>query len=367
VKFGVFVELSVPRPWTPGAEREVYENSIRYLKLADELGFDYAWCVEHHFLEEYSHSSAPDLFLCAVARETKRIRIGHGIVICVPQINPPVRIAERAAVLDILSGGRLDVGTGRSSTWTELAGFGVDPADTKKYWDETVRALPKMWTQEYYSHDGTAFSMPERAVLPKPIQDPHPPLWVAVTSPGTELDAADRGLGSLGLTFGGFGEQEERIATYRKRIQQCDPVGAVNEQVHTVNFMHCSEDDERGTRVGQRLAATFSYISSQLLSAREATPTPAYPSLGLLPQLRRESGAPGDEKGVPEGLTIGDPDRITRVLRRWESCGVDGVNFLMNTMERVPHEDIESSLRLFAREVMPKFRTGEPAPTGAEV
>ncbi|MDE3094437.1 MAG: LLM class flavin-dependent oxidoreductase [Chloroflexota bacterium] len=366
MKFGIFYELSVPRPWGPESERTVYLNALEQVRLADELGFDQVWCVEHHFLEEYSHSSAPELFLTACAMQTQRIRIGHGIVVCVPQFNHPVRIAERTAVLDILSGGRLEVGTGRSATWTELAGFQADPDETKKTWDEIVRCLPKMWTQERFSHQGRAFSMPSRAILPKPYQKPHPPLWVAVTSPGTELDAADRGLGSLGLTFGGIAEQETKIAEYRRRIRVCDPVGDfVNEQVNTVNFLYCHEDAATGIKTGQRLAGTFNYLAAQLLAAREAYPTRSYPSLGLLPQLRQEAAGPGDGARVPEGLCIGDPQRVIEVVKRWESVGVDRINFLLNAMETVPQEQVLESLRLFASEVMPAFATEAAAPAAA--
>ena len=224
------------------------------MRLADELGFDQVWAVEHHFLEEYSHCSAPELFLTACAMQTKNIRVGHGIVVCVPEFNHPIRIAERTAVLDILSGGRLEVGTGRSATWTELGGFRADPDTTKKTWDEFVRCLPKMWTQERFGYQGEFFDAGARDP-PEAYQKPHPPMWVAVTSPGTELDAADRGLGSLGLTFGGFAEQEKKIAEYRRRIKLCDPVGDfVNEQVNTVNFLYCHEDDETGAKTGRRLA-----------------------------------------------------------------------------------------------------------------
>ncbi len=366
MKFGIFYELSVPRPWGPESERTVYVNALEQVRLADELGFDQVWCVEHHFLEEYSHSSAPELFLTACAMLTTRIRVGHGIVVCVPQFNHPVRIAERTAVLDILSGGRLEVGTGRSATWTELAGFQADPDETKKTWDEIVRCLPKMWTQERFSHQGRAFSMPSRAILPKPYQKPHPPLWVAVTSPGTELDAADRGLGSLGLTFGGIAEQETKIAEYRRRIRSCDPVGDfVNEQVNTVNFLYCHEDAATGIKTGQRLAGTFNYLAAQLLAAREAYPTRSYPSLGLLPQLRQEAAGPGEGARVPEGLCIGDPQRIVEVVKRWESVGVDRISFLLNAMETVPQEQVLESLRLFAREVMPAFATEAAAPATA--
>ena len=168
MKFGIFYEISVPRPWTPEREKQVYDNCLEQVVLADQLGFDTVWAVEHHFLEEYSHCSAPEIFLTACAMKTQHIRVGHGIAVCVPEINHPIRIAERAAVLDIVSGGRLEFGTGRSATWTELGGFGANPDNTKATWDEFCRAIPKMWTQERYAHDGVAFSMPSRAVLPLP-------------------------------------------------------------------------------------------------------------------------------------------------------------------------------------------------------
>src|SRR6185503_21288226 len=158
-----------------------------------------------------------------------------------------------------------------------------------------VRCLPKMWTSEQYAYEGEFWSMPSRTILPKVYQRPHPPMWVAVTSPGTELDAADRGLGSLGLTFGGVAEQEKKIAEYRRRIKSCDPVGAfVNEQVNTVNFLYCHDDAESGINTGRRLSGTFGYLAAQLLAAREAYPTRSYPSQGLLPQLRQESQSPAD-------------------------------------------------------------------------
>jgi alkanesulfonate monooxygenase SsuD/methylene tetrahydromethanopterin reductase-like flavin-dependent oxidoreductase (luciferase family) len=362
MKFGLFYELSVPRPWTRESERTVYNNALEQVKLADELGFDQVWAVEHHFLEEYSHCPAPELFLTACAMVTKTIRVGHGIVVCVPEFNHPIKIAERTAVLDILSGGRLEVGTGRSATWTELGGFRADPDITKKSWDEFVRCLPKMWTQETYAYEGEFWSMPERTIIPKVYQKPHPPMWVAVTSPGTELDAADRGLGSLGLTFGQFAEQERRIAEYRRRIQLCEPVGDfVNDQVSTVNFLYCHEDDERGRATGKRMADSFNYLASQLISAREAYPSRSYPSLGLLPQLRRQATGPDSGEQAGEGLALGGPERITRALKKWEAVGVDRVNFLLNTMEVIPQADVLASLRLFAAKVMPAFRDAKVA------
>ncbi len=365
MKFGVFFEISVPRPWGPETEYTVYQNCLEQARLADELGFDQAWAVEHHFLEEYSHCSAPEIFLTAIAMQTKNLRVGHGIVTCVPELNNPIRAAERAAVLDLVSGGRLEFGTGRSATWTELGGFGANPDETKKTWDEYVRVIPKMWTQERFSHQGRAFSMPERTILPKPYQKPHPPMWVAVTSVGTEIDAAERGLGSLGLSFGGVGEQAQKIEGYRKRIQSCDPVGEfVNEQVNTVSFLYCHEDDEKGVKTGQRMAGTFNYLSEQTLATRQAFPTPSYLSPGLLYQLRQESTS-GPEGKVPQGLTIGDPHRVAEAVRSWEAAGVDRINFLLNVHETVPQEDVLASMRLFAKEVMPQFAQTDAAPEPA--
>jgi alkanesulfonate monooxygenase SsuD/methylene tetrahydromethanopterin reductase-like flavin-dependent oxidoreductase (luciferase family) len=358
MEFGLFFELSVPRPFAPGIERTVYENALEQVRVADALGFHAVWAVEHHFLEEYSHCSAPEVFLTAAAVQTTRIRVGHGAVVCVPEMNHPIRVAERAAVLDIVSGGRLDVGTARSSTWTELGGFAADPDTTKKTWDEYVRALPKMWTQERFAWDGVCFSMPERSILPKPVQQPHPPLWVTVTSPGTELDAADRGIGCLGVAAAGYAEQERRTREYHRRIKSCSPVSSVvNDKVATLNFLYCHEDARVAAATGMRMLGLFGFYNANLLPTREAYPTRAYQSLGALaPPAGGESGGPGDPRGIPDGIGIGDPKRIVEAIKRWESIGVDAINFIVNTIETIPQAEVLASLRLFAAEVMPAFR-----------
>jgi alkanesulfonate monooxygenase SsuD/methylene tetrahydromethanopterin reductase-like flavin-dependent oxidoreductase (luciferase family) len=365
VKFGVFFELSVPRPFTREGERKSVFDSIEQAVLAEELGFDQCWNVEHHFLEEYSHSSAPEMFLTAVAMRTSRIRLGHGIAVCVPEFSHPVRLAERAAMLDILSGGRVEFGTGRSSTWLELGGMGADPDMTKKSWSEFVDSIPKMWTQDRFSFSGASFSMPERNVLPKPVQDPHPPLWVAVTAPGTEIDAAERGLGMLNLSFSApLPVQQKKIADYRRRIQYCEPAGKfVNEQVNVINWMHVHEDHNVGVERGLMLGDTFSYIAAQVLELKESYPSTTYPRPGLLSGLRADSltkrkevaAAPAERKKAPEGLVIGDPDDAIKAIKRWEETGADRIMFLMNASDALTHEQVCESMRLFAREVMPAF------------
>lgn len=359
MKFGIFHELATPRPFTAENEARVLHNALAQVRLADALGFDTVWAVEHHFLEGYSHSSAPELFLTACAMQTERIRVGHGAVVCVREMNHPIRVAERAATLDLLSNGRLEFGTARSSTWTELGGFEADPDRTKQDWDEFVRAIPGMWTQERFAWKGSCFSMPERAVLPKPMQKPHPPMWVTVTSPGTELDAAERGLGCLGVATASLAEQERRTKEYHRRIQQCEPAGqVVNDRVATLNFMHCHEDLATGASRGMRFLGLFGLLNAHLLFTREAWPTTAYQSLGGVsaPPASCSGGNPGAAYGVPDGVCIGDPKAIIEAVKRWESVGVDQINFLVNACEVLPQEQVLESMRLFAREVMPAFR-----------
>ncbi len=356
MRFGLIMELSVPRPWHPTAEKDVYENALEQIRLCETLGFDQVWCVEHHFMEEYSHSSCPDMFLTAAAMQTKRMRLGFGIATCLPQLVHPARVAERTAFLDVLSGGRVDVGTGRSSTWTEMAGFGINIDETKKYWDEYVRCLPKMWMQERFSHDGYSFSMPERAILPKPIQKPHPPLWVAVTSPGTELDAARYGMGCLVVGYGDLNASTQKFDRYRQEIKHCEPVGAfVNEQIAAVNFLYCHEDDAYALKRGQQLVAGFGSAAAQTVEIKQAFPSSNYSTLGLLGKLRADPDAPDAGKNVPDSLCLGGPKRVTEVLKRWESAGLDSVVFIVNFLELLQQSEVLDSLRLFAREVMPHF------------
>ena len=284
--------------------------------------------------------------------------MGHGAVVCVPEINHPIRVAERAAFLDQVSGGRLEFGTARSSTWTEIGGFGADPDATKKDWDEFVHVLPRMWTEEHFAYEGHCFSMPERAILPKPLQKPHPPLWVTVTSPGTELDAADRGLGCLGVATAGYAEQERRMKEYHRRVKLCDPVGkVVNNRVATLNFLYCHEDARVGGDRGMRMLGTFSMLNSHLLFTREAYPTTAYQSLANLAPSppSSKSASPGDGPKLPEGMCLGDPHHIIQAVKHWESIGVDEINFLLNASEVTPQDLVLESLRLFASEVMPAF------------
>src|SRR5438874_1563492 len=173
MKFGIFYEHQLPRgagaEWDEDAERRLYQDALLQVELADRVGIDYVWEVEHHFLEEYSHSSAPEVFLAACSQRTKRIRLGHGIVLMPPRYNHPVRVAERIAALDLVSNGRVEFGTGESASLMELGGFGVDFEDKRHAWTEAVeQCLNMMVMDPYPGFQGQYFDMPCRNVVPKP-------------------------------------------------------------------------------------------------------------------------------------------------------------------------------------------------------
>jgi alkanesulfonate monooxygenase SsuD/methylene tetrahydromethanopterin reductase-like flavin-dependent oxidoreductase (luciferase family) len=184
------------RETDPDAEHTAIEYDLEMTEAADKAGFKYVWASEHHFLDEYSHMSANDVFLGYLAAATERIHLGSGIFNPLPQANHPVKVAEKAAMLDHLSKGRFEFGTGRGAGSREILGLGItDMSLTKEIWAEVVREFPKMWMQDSYSHDGKWFSMPERNILPKPYKKPHPAMWYAAGNPTSYEMAARMGLG----------------------------------------------------------------------------------------------------------------------------------------------------------------------------
>ena len=186
MKFGIFIDLQIPRPWDEQGEARLLQEALEQVELADRLGIEYVWAQEHHFLEEYSHSSAPEVFLAACSQRTKNIRLGHGIVVMSPKYNHPARIAERLSTLDLISGGRVEWGTGESGSRIELEGFGVDFVDKRPMWSEGLEETIKMMClTPYPGFEGKYFSMPQRNVVPKPMQKPHPPLWAACSNRAT--------------------------------------------------------------------------------------------------------------------------------------------------------------------------------------
>jgi alkanesulfonate monooxygenase SsuD/methylene tetrahydromethanopterin reductase-like flavin-dependent oxidoreductase (luciferase family) len=270
MKFGIFLELQLPKPWGPDDELNLVEEALQQVELADHLGLDHAWAVEHHFLEEYSHCSASDVFLAAAAARTERIRIGFGIRQVIAKYNHPSRTAEVAAMLDLVSKGRAELGFGEGATRLELAGFGI-PAKKKRAWSlEAVEQIANMMVMEPYpGFEGESFSMPCRNVVPKPIQKPHPPLWMACTSRETIRVAAKNGIGALAFSFI---NREEALAwsnVYYDTIKSegCVPIGhAVNANIAMVSAFSVHRDALEARRRIQENFDFFGYSLSALVT-----------------------------------------------------------------------------------------------------
>ncbi len=257
MEFGIFNAVCLTPKFRAehgaNAEHRRIMDELAYIRAADAAGFKYSWASEHHFLTEYSHLSANESFLAFAAAQTKNIHLGSGIFNLTPPVNHPARIAERVAMLDHLSEGRFEFGTGRGSSTTEQRGFGIEDQElTREMVAETLPQIVRMWRNEDYSYDGQFFSMPERNVLPKPYTKPHPPLWVAAGSPGTFELAARQGLGVLCFAFGPPEGFIPLIEKYKKDIKNAEPVGDyVNDNVMITTQMLCLEDGGQGP--GSRL------------------------------------------------------------------------------------------------------------------
>jgi alkanesulfonate monooxygenase SsuD/methylene tetrahydromethanopterin reductase-like flavin-dependent oxidoreductase (luciferase family) len=374
VKVGLFFEHQLPRPWQPGDEQRVLDQALEQCELADRLGIHAAWVVEHHFLEEYSHSSAPELFLAAASQRTRDLRLGHGIVQSPPAFNHPVRVAERIATLDLLSRGRVEFGTGESSSEAELGGFGIEPADKRAMWEEGVRVALRCMTEEPFTgHAGTWVTVPPRNVVPKPAQQPHPPVWVACTRRETIHMAAQRGIGALSFAF--FDPEDARhwVTDYYETLErECVPIGdAVNANLACVTTFMCHEDEaaaiERGAEgtnfLGYSLAHYYVFGRhrpgvTDVWAEYQARRADA----GYDPDTVRRAAAHRDRlgaKAVEEGVTglrgaVGTPAQVRDYLRRYEEYGVDQVILASQTGNN-RHEDVMESLELFGRLVLPEF------------
>lgn len=360
MQFSLLYELQFAKPWSPGWEARIYHEAIEQIALADRAGFHCVWTVEHHFLTEYSHSSAPEVFLAAVSQRTERIRLGHGIVLLPMRYNNPIRVAERVAALDILSNGRVEFGTGRSGTPAELDGFGIDPARTREEWDEAVRLIPRMWMEDPFSCEGRYFSMPPRSIWPKPVQKPHPPMWVAATSPRTFVDAADRGLGVLCFIIGQPTELATRIEPYREHIKQAQPVGAfVNEKVAGFTVTLCLDDDEEARRIGGPAALWYTAMLGNIVGDWRGKVIPGYEYYGNVGRTAAQQAAREAGSLIDSGtFCIGDPETCVRIVEQYRQAGVDQLLCLMQ-VGRVPHEKIMRSIELFGEHVIPRFTSTE--------
>jgi alkanesulfonate monooxygenase SsuD/methylene tetrahydromethanopterin reductase-like flavin-dependent oxidoreductase (luciferase family) len=347
MKFGVFYEVQLPTPHGDGDETRMFREALEHVELADRLGIQYMWAVEHHFLEDHALSSAPEVWLGAAAARTANIRIGHGIVCMPPGFSHPARIAERIATLDQVSGGRVEFGTGESSSRMELEGFDVDVSTKRQAYLEALEQTCNMMVMTPYpGYDGEFFSLPCRNVVPKPAQKPHPPLWVA----GKPDVAARLGMGCLGFNVVG-GKQAKIMVDqyYRTLVDECVPIGhAVNANIAVLATLHCHHDAETAERNGEHLKF-FGYTIGKYYLNGNVQPGRGNSwdeFLALKDQFPKIGDSPTS--------AIGTPEMIREHLRALQAAGVDQV-MLMHQAGHLDHEANCRSLEMFATEVMPEF------------
>jgi len=357
MKFGIFYEHQLPRPWDDGQEQKLFQDALTQVELADRLGIDHAWEVEHHFLEEYSHSSAPEIFLAAASQRTKNIRLGHGIVLMPPGYNHPARIAERIATLDLVSNGRVEFGTGESASRAELEGFRIEPTERRAMWRETVEQVANMLAMDPYpGFEGKYFSMPTRNVVPKPVQKPHPPLWVACSNRETIHLAAQLGIGALTFAFIDPAEAKHWVDDYYDTFKrECVPIGhTVNPNIAMVTSFSIHPDEEEAKRRGLDGFRFFQFALGHHYSFGEHKPGRT--------DIWKKYVAVRDRLGTEMmgGGTggIGTPAQLREHLRQFSDAGVDQAVFIQQGGNN-RHEHICEALELFAAEVMPEFKENE--------
>jgi alkanesulfonate monooxygenase SsuD/methylene tetrahydromethanopterin reductase-like flavin-dependent oxidoreductase (luciferase family) len=375
MEFGVFQGASVgPRPWEE-AEPLRIRRDVEIGVAADRAGFDAFWAPEHHCLEEYSHNSASHLSCLAVGMLTERIRLITGIFNLCPPINHPVRVAEQIATIDILTNGRVELGTGRGSGSTEVNTFGLRNEQTREMWEEAIRAIPKMWTQDLFSWEGKHFSVPERCILPKPVQKPHPPLWVTASNPGTVETAAEMGLGVAMFSFSDPQVLAPLVEIYKAKIQNAKPVGAfVNNKIMAIAPALCLEDgDEARTLyaawpawVTPRFAVYFDTIPD---FAKRIADEPRPMSQTRIRELVEEASQDPDLPGpfaegeiTPEflkqnGICVGDVDEVIATTQRFADIGLDQLVFVPVVDGATSHEKTLESIRILGEKVLPVFRS----------
>jgi alkanesulfonate monooxygenase SsuD/methylene tetrahydromethanopterin reductase-like flavin-dependent oxidoreductase (luciferase family) len=390
VKIDMFTEIQDPRPWTEDHEHRRITEALEQARLADELGYSCFWLVEHHGGGEFSLSSAPELMLTAISQHTTRIRLGHSAVLAPFRFNHPIRIAERAAYLDHLSGGRLELGMARS-TIPEWRTFNIAAEDAREQMQQAFEMIPRMWTEDRFSYKSKYFDIKDLSVVPKPYQRPHPPLWQACSSPTSFEQAGRNGVGALGVTLWADPSQiREWIDLYRQAVRSTKkPVGSfVNDQVAFFTFVHCADTDEEAMRNGAATAAAwYTSMSFTFFEAKEfflktlaeqeaALKDPA--GGGLTGQFLRDQAARGappsraqivigrivegetvsdeevfDALSVQDSLIVGSPETCRRKMKMIQDLGIDRL-MCFQQVGRIPHDKVMKSIRLVG-EMIPEL------------
>ncbi|MEU6980507.1 MULTISPECIES: LLM class flavin-dependent oxidoreductase [unclassified Streptomyces] len=370
MKFSMIFEAQLVDP-TPAREQQVIHDCVEQAVHAEEMGFDRIWAVEHHSLTQYAHMSASEIFLTWVAARTRTIRIGHGVVTLPFGYQHPVRVAERTAMLDVLSGGRVDIGAGRGATRQETRMFGVDPADTRPQMEEALRILAAAWREPEFEWHGSLDIGPG-AVLPRPVQGPHPPLFMACSQHDSLKRAAELGIGALVMGFAGADDVRAMREAYDEAIAARDGSQLVSTEVNDHFSALCPtivlDDAARALRLGTRGQRFFAESIAHWYGGAPAPTGYAEDEdhAGALAQERRELVARLHEANIPArpvdtgtyntDHAYGDADTAIAYVERLRRIGVDEVMCLIQ-MGTVPQEVCMETIRQWGEKVIPHFRT----------
>jgi alkanesulfonate monooxygenase SsuD/methylene tetrahydromethanopterin reductase-like flavin-dependent oxidoreductase (luciferase family) len=356
MEFGLFIQGYCPgeKSRDPRAEHAAFMNEADLCVLADQHNWKYVWVTEHHALTEYSHISANDVFLGYLARATKRLHIGSGIFNLSPRVNHPVRNAERAAMLDQLTQGRFEFGTGRGAGSHEIGTFNIhDPSSTKAEWDEVAPEILRMWKTTDYTFKGNHFAIDKpHNMLPKPYGPSHPPMWVACGNPPTFTKAGTMGIGALGFNFSPIGDMKPLIDAYKDAIAKCtSPVGDyVNDNVMITNAVICMKDRKKAREIAMR--PDRGYLFSLVCLYHDTFPKP--PHAPVWPQKPIVLDEKMVDAAIAAGaLLCGTPDEVAEQLRHYERSGVDQLVF--GFPNNFTDDEARECIELFGKEVIPSY------------
>jgi alkanesulfonate monooxygenase SsuD/methylene tetrahydromethanopterin reductase-like flavin-dependent oxidoreductase (luciferase family) len=355
MKFSLFYEMQMSQP-TREKEVQCFRDCVEQVELADRLGYHCIWEVEHHGLYEYSHSSAPEIFLSFVAARTRNVRLGHGITLTPACYNHPIRIAERVATLDILSGGRVNWGSGKSSSLTEQGGFQADIPHLHDQWLEALEMIPRMWQEPVFEHRGRFWQVPPMQVVPKPLQQPHPPIFAACSKPDSAVDVGRLGIGALNFAIGNDDYLRRKVSEYRKAVEAASPAHhqKTNHFASTPVAL-CLSDDRKACEYGMRGARFFQEsLAIYYFGSTRPTGELAVSREFLNPEELEDAMAFRGAEDAPAMSVIGDPVRCKEIVSRFAEAGVDEIILVMQA-GTVPAELVLESIRTFGEKVLPDF------------
>ena len=348
--------MTVPkalRERDPDHEHKVIMSDLRYMVEAEKAGFKYALVPEHHFLDEYSHISGNYPALGWLAAKTSRIHLLSGIMNPLPQVVHPAKVAETVAMLDHLTEGRFEFGTGRGAGSYEILGFlpGIDDlSETKAIWADVIGEFPKMWLQDpYEGYRSKYWSLPPRRIVPRMYKPLHPPMWYAAGNASSYEMAGRMGLGIIGNAIQSFDTAEAAARSYEKGIAEVEPVGAFVNDYLTAVFQPCVSEDERRAVA---YAQSHEYALNVSLTYRYHDTFPKPDFIPRWPQVKPPWTGQEVEAMMRTGQLIGTPDRVIETLKRYEEIGIDGIAIGVGLIN---DEHAMETLEFFGKHIIPEF------------